>query len=271
MYKHRFKKKFGQNFIKNDIVIQKIVESIPKSDILEHNSYNFVEVGVGLGDLTKELLELGQVVAYEIDKELKNSINDRFKTDINSNKLTLNIADVLVIWEDKAEGNLLDKEYMLVANLPYNIATNVILRALRDSNCKAILVMIQKEVAKKFTANFGDKDYSSLSILSSFCGKSKLLFDVDREEFYPSPKVTSSVIRVEKKRSLSDKSFEELLKASFLAPRKKVLTSLYKKYDRDIIDEFFEKNKLSANLRAHEIEIGLYIELNDFIKRRNNE
>ena len=120
------KKKFGQNFLIDESVLSRIFEATPKE------ATNIVEIGGGLGYLTQWLLKTkANVGCFEIDPELVVILQDKFQEQINSRQLTIFSADVLTCWE-KLGGN---GEYVLVANLPYYVATNIILRALQDEKC----------------------------------------------------------------------------------------------------------------------------------------
>ena len=181
------------------------------------NSENLViEIGPGLGDLTEKLLEKRRVLAFEIDKDLCEILKKKFP------ELNLKCGDVLDYWQE----SLADEKYDLIANLPYYIATNIILRALKDKNAKNILVLIQKEVADKFCAKVGDKNYGGLSILASSVANVKKLFDVPPGAFVPAPKVTSSVILFEKFKEGFDEEFAKFLKIAFSNPRKTLKKNL---------------------------------------------
>jgi len=183
---------------------------MPKSDNL------VIEIGPGLGDLTEKLLEKRRVLAFEIDKDLCEILKKKFP------ELKLKCGDVLDYWQD----SLADEEYDLIANLPYYVATNIILRALKDKNAKNILVLIQKEVADKFCAKVGDKNYGGLSILASSVSNVKKLFDVPPGAFVPAPKVTSSVILFEKFKEAYNEEFAKFLKIAFSNPRKTLKKNL---------------------------------------------
>ena len=181
------------------------------------NSENLVvEIGPGLGDLTEKLLERRRVLAYEIDKDLCEILKKKFPG------LTLKCGDVLDYWQV----SLAEENYDLIANLPYYVATNIILRALKDKNAKNILVLIQKEVADKFCAKAGDKNYGGLSILASTISKVKKLFDIPPGAFVPAPKVVSSVILFEKFKDSYDEEFAKFLKIAFSNPRKTLKKNL---------------------------------------------
>ena len=183
---------------------------------MPNNENLAVEIGPGLGDLTEKLLERRRVLAYEIDKDLCEILKKKFPD------LTLKCGDVLDYWQE----SLADEKYDLIANLPYYVATNIILRALKDKNAKNILVLIQKEVADKFCANTGDKNYGGLSILASSVANVKKLFDIPPGAFVPAPKVTSSVILFEKFKESYDEDFAKFLKIAFSNPRKTLKKNL---------------------------------------------
>ena len=181
------------------------------------NSENLViEIGPGLGDLTEKLLEKRRVLAFEIDKDLCEILQKKFP------ELKLKCGDVLDYWQE----SLADEKYDLIANLPYYVATNIILRALKDKNAKNILVLIQKEVADKFCAKVGDKNYGGLGILASSVANVKKLFDVPPGAFVPVPKVTSSVILFEKFKEGFNEEFAKFLKIAFSNPRKTLKKNL---------------------------------------------
>ena len=127
------KKQFGQNFLKNEIIIDKIIESIP------NNQNNIVEIGPGLGDLTKKLLGFGTLTSYEIDRDLYDILKVEFAKELKSGNFHLILGDALDIWSiDK----LCNKRYFLVANLPYYVATKMILKAI--NSCRELELMFGK-------------------------------------------------------------------------------------------------------------------------------
>jgi 16S rRNA (adenine1518-N6/adenine1519-N6)-dimethyltransferase len=253
-------KKFGQNFLKDNTILRKIIEAMPKDGL------PIVEIGPGLGDLTRQLIEVGRVKAYEVDKRLCEYLLNEFQEPINSGKLELICKDILEV-----KGSLHQEPFSLVANLPYYIATNIILNALKDKNCKRILVMVQKEVALKFCATQKDRNFGSLAILAQSVADVKMLFEVAPQAFVPPPKVTSAVLYIEKKSSLDNKEFEEFLKIATKQPRKTLLKNLSASYDKEILVLIFEKLKLSLTARPHEISLSDYHQLYNLIKDRADE
>jgi 16S rRNA (adenine1518-N6/adenine1519-N6)-dimethyltransferase len=250
-------KKFGQNFLKNNYYLQKIVQAMPNDNL------KVAEIGPGLGDLTKELVKTRNVTAFEVDKRLCEHLTTEFETPIHEGRFELCCGDVLERWES---GSLLDEPYHLVANLPYYIATNIILKAFRDELCRSILVMVQKEVAVKFSAVAKQKEFSALSVLATSVGKATLCFEVEREAFVPPPNVTSAVLLIEKDQSRDDEKFETFLKVAFSQPRKKLSKNLLSAFSKDIVDQTFAKLDLNPNLRPHEAETSIYHHLYNELK-----
>ncbi|MEA1954783.1 MAG: 16S rRNA (adenine(1518)-N(6)/adenine(1519)-N(6))-dimethyltransferase RsmA [Campylobacterota bacterium] len=242
-------KKFGQNFLKNDVYLHKIIQAMPNDNL------KVAEIGPGLGDLTKELLGVRNVTAFEVDKRLCEHLNNEFETSIHDGRFELRCGDVLERWES---GSLLNEPYHLVANLPYYIATNIILKAFKDEHCQSILVMVQKEVAVKFSAEVKQKEFSALSVLASTVGKATLCFEVEPEAFVPPPNVTSAVLLIEKEKSQDDEKFETFLKIAFAQPRKKLSKNLSTNFSKDIVSQTFEKLEINSNLRPHEAGTSIY-------------
>jgi 16S rRNA (adenine1518-N6/adenine1519-N6)-dimethyltransferase len=240
-------KKFGQNFLKDSSILNQIIEAIPNDGL------PLVEIGPGLGDLTRQLIQVGNVRAYEVDKRLCEYLKDEFKDAIRSGSLELVCQDIT-----KHSGSLYESSYSLIANLPYYIATNIILNSLRDSNCKHILVMVQKEVAQKFAASVGDKNFGSLAILSQSIAEVKLLFDVPPTAFEPQPKVTSAILYIDKRDSLKDKGFEKFLKIATKQPRKTIYKNLSSSYDKKRLDELFDALDIKKSARSHELDLSVY-------------
>lgn len=249
------KKKYGQNFLKDESVLLKIIESMPRTN------KQAVEIGPGLGDLTKNIVKYKDVRAYEVDTDLIGILQSKFEKEIENKKLELIHTDVLESWDN--QGTLFDGKYDLIANLPYYIATNIILRALEDDNCENIIVMIQKEVAVKFSAKQKQKEFSSLSIITELLSKdSRILFDVPPESFEPAPKVMSSILFIKKDMAKSiEKGFKDFLKAAFMQPRKKLSKNLSSKIDKVSLAKLFDELDIADNIRPHEVSASLYSQI----------
>ncbi|RXK06558.1 16S rRNA (adenine(1518)-N(6)/adenine(1519)-N(6))-dimethyltransferase RsmA [Halarcobacter bivalviorum] len=254
------KKKFGQNFLKDSSVLNKIIQSMPK------NSNHIVEIGPGLGDLTEKLVKYKDTRAYEVDTDLIGILKTKFAIDIHEKRFELIHTDVLRAWDEK--GTLYDGSYDLIANLPYYIATNIILRALEDDNCENIIVMIQKEVALKFSASEGEKEFSGLGVITKLSSKeARILFDVPPESFDPAPKVMSSILYIKKDLDVKlDKSFLKFLKVCFAQPRKKLSKNLSTVYDKELLSDVYKDLDLVETLRPHELSASLYSQMYTKVK-----
>lgn len=258
------KKKYGQNFLKDSSIIYKIIQSMPR------NTNHLVEIGPGLGDLTEKLVEYKDLTAYEVDIDLISILRSKFIEQLNKGNFTLVHGDVIDIWDKKQ--NLYDGKYDLIANLPYYIATNIILRALEDINCEYIIVMIQKEVAQKFTAEVNQKEYSFLSIITELLAvDSKVLFDVPPSAFEPPPKIISSILYIRKDINKSiEKGFKDFLKICFLQPRKKLSKNLLTILSKNEISLLYETFDIKETIRPHEVSSSLYSQMYTKVKNGKN-
>ena len=264
MEKVKAKKQYGQNFLKDTTILDKIIQSMPNN-----NNY-VVEIGPGLGDLTKNLVKYKDMTAYEVDTDLIGILKSKFAIEIEEEKLKLIHTDVLVAWDKQKTLN--DGKYDLIANLPYYIATNIVLRAFEDKNCEHIIVMVQKEVAEKFTAKVNDKDYSSLGIITELISiDSRILFDVPPESFDPPPKIISSILYIKKDMDKHlDKDFNKFLKACFVQPRKKLSKNLTSVIDKNTISKIYEELEINDNVRPHEVSSSLYSQMHTRVKDGRN-
>ena len=266
------KKHFGQNFLQDKATLDKIIQAIPK------DVENVVEIGPGLGDLTFRLLQIYKTTSFEIDCELFQILKVKFANEIQNGQLKLFCKDALEQWQE--EGGLSSQNYFLVENMPYYVATKMILNAIDDEKCLGLIVMIQKEVALKFSAKSRDKEFSALSILASLQGRCELLFDVDAKLFNPPPKVTSSVIKLQKTKKIFGKdeifkdakqyeAFKAFLRAAFASPRKTLLKNLSTNFDKKALEEIFEDLGLAQNLRPHELDVDSYLKVFERLKEDN--
>ena len=266
------KKHFGQNFLQDKATLDKIIQAIP------NDVENVVEIGPGLGDLTFRLLQIYKTTSFEIDCELFQILKVKFANEIQNGQLKLFCKDALEQWQE--EGELSSQNYFLVANLPYYVATKMILNAIDDEKCLGLIVMIQKEVALKFSAKSRDKEFSALSILASLQGRCELLFDVDAKLFNPPPKVTSSVIKLQKTKKIFGKdgifkdakqyeAFKAFLRAAFASPRKTLLKNLSTNFDKKALEEIFEDLSLAQILRPHELDVDSYLKVFERLKEDN--
>jgi 16S rRNA (adenine1518-N6/adenine1519-N6)-dimethyltransferase len=220
---HRPSKSLGQNFLTDQRIIQRIVESLaPKSD------ETIVEIGPGKGALTKSLLErAGHLVAIEFDRTLIPVLEESFGSKKN---FTLVQSDALVA--DVCEVIRPATQARVVANLPYNIATAILQRLIEQRHCLSEMVlMLQREVVERITAGPGTGERGYLSVfVQAYCETEKL-FDVAPTSFRPAPKIWSSVLRLAIRRRLAvdvqnEKLLWQVVSAGFAQRRKTILNNL---------------------------------------------
>lgn len=190
--KHGFKftKSLGQNFLTDDSVVRDIVKGA------EINKDDFViEIGPGVGTLTKELLKSAKrVCAVELDSELIPILTEELK---GYDNFTLVHKDALKVNFDEIIGD--EKSVKLVANLPYYVTTPIIAKLLNEEyKFKSLTIMIQKEVGERIDADPNSKDYGALSLLVQYYCDTKILRRVGPGSFVPQPKVDSIVIRLDR-------------------------------------------------------------------------
>ena len=255
-------KKLGQNFLINEDIIKEIAEKaeVSKEDVI-------IEIGPGLGSLTKELLERAEkVIAIELDPNMARILKERFSLYNNFE----------LIEEDVLKVNLQEiiKDYnsvKVVANLPYYITTPIVMKLLEDKlNLKSITVMVQKEVGERFSANPNGKEYGAITVSINYYTKPEIIIDVPKDNFDPIPEVDSCVIKLDVRnvppvKIKDEKKFFKLIKAAFSQRRKTINNSLTcigktKEEIKKILDDL----NIDTNLRAENLSIE------DFAKISNN-
>ena len=257
-YDVKFKKKFGQNFLKDINVVKKIVRSAE----IDGKSL-VIEVGPGGGIMTRELsIVADNVLAYEIDEELKEEHDKRLGDRDN----------ITILFQDFLESDIVkdvekydyDKLYF-VSNVPYYITTPIILKLI-DSGLRfeKIVMMVQKEVGDRFSTKSGNKEYGSITVLLNYFYNIKKEFFVSRKQFVPEPNVDSVIISFSEKSdklSLNDfKFFEKLVRDSFQYKRKTLRNNL-KGYDLDKVSRVLEKHGKDLNVRAEALDVEVFVEI----------
>lgn len=228
-YNIKANKNLGQNFLIDENVIETAIEksNIGKDDLV-------IEIGPGLGTLTKYLLEkAGRVICVELDERMIKILEDRFF--LYKNFEVIN-NDILKVDLDKII-NIAKKEYNLksakiVANLPYYITTPIIMKLLENKvMVDSIAVMIQKEVADRLAEIPGGKNTGAITYTVYYYGKTEKILEVPKTSFIPEPSVTSEVIKIEIRNNppvsvKNEKEFFNLIKVAFLQRRKTLMNSL---------------------------------------------
>ncbi len=217
MSKHKVRKRFGQNFLTDDKVIERIVYTIaPKFDD------NLLEIGPGKGAITLPLLEyVKQLNVIEIDKDLIAMLNG-----LNKNNLIVHQGDAL-----KFDLNILPMPLRVVGNLPYNISSPLLFHLLENRDkIVDMTFMLQKEVVKRIVAEHGSKTYGRLSVMMQAFFEVELIFIVPPESFNPAPKVDSAIVYLKplaKSKVSNIKLFEKIVKVAF-SQRRKILKNCLK-------------------------------------------
>ena len=228
-YNIRANKNLGQNFLINEEVVKNIVgcSNIEKEDLV-------IEIGPGLGTLTKYLLEkAGKVICIELDTKMLQILEDRFSLYnnfelINNDVLKVDLKNI--IKKEKEEGKI--KNVKIVANLPYYITTPIIMKLLEEElELESITVMIQKEVADRLVATPGEKNTGAITYSVYYYADSEAIMEVPNSSFIPEPEVTSKVIKlnIRKEPAVKPKDKEKMfkiIKYAFMQKRKTLLNSL---------------------------------------------
>ena len=261
MENHNFKKKFGQNFLQDKNIINKIVEAAPiNSDDL------IIEIGPGSGALTEGLTKKAMTISYEIDTDLKEILDSKFS----------NVENSRIIYDDFLKRNIKEdiSEYKynklyVVANLPYYITTPIIEKIIEEKlNVDKMVLMVQKEVGERFTSKAGSKDYSSITVYLNYYYDLRKEFIISRNVFYPKPNVDSMIISLNKKtdgiKSNNEELFLRLIRDSFQFKRKTLKNNL-KNYDWNKIKEYLEKKGISEQVRAEDLDLINYIEISNIL------
>ena len=251
-FKH--KKSLGQNFLINKTILKKI------SSLKDFKNQEVVEVGPGKGYLTEFLIKKkpSRLILIEKDRQLETVLTNLIKN--KSIKIKLIIEDALKIPINKLSKN----KIVLIGNLPYNIATTLILNWLKYIHSfKSIVVMVQKEVASRLSAKEKTKHYGITSVLAQVVADVKIKFDVAPENFFPKPKVHSSVIEIipKEKIKFDYKKLDTLLKLSFMHKRKTLKNNL-SKISSNIEEKIF-KCGINPALRPEEISPNQFIKLSE--------
>lgn len=268
-YNIKANKKLGQNFLINEEVIKKIINSsqISKKDLV-------IEIGPGLGTLTKNLLEqAGKVICIEIDEKMLKILKDRFSLYKNFeiiNKDVLKVDLKNIIKTEQEKGKI--ENIKIVANLPYYITTPIIMKLLEEElNLESITVMIQKEVADRLIATPGQKNTGAITHTVYYYAESEDILEVPNTSFIPEPEVTSKVIKLnirkEPKVKLKDKEkMFKIIKCAFMQKRKTLLNSLtntkiFKNKQEGI--EILKKLEIAENIRPEELTLEQFKKISE--------
>lgn len=251
------KKKFGQNFIIDQNVLQNIVEA----SLIDEDTC-VVEIGPGLGSLTEVMLKKAKkVMSFEIDKDLIPILKDNFKEYdnfilINEDILNVNINEYI---DRYFEG---ETKISLVANLPYYITTPIILKLLSETKkIRSYTMMMQDEVADRICSKPLVKDYNALSVAIQYRAKAKKVLNISRNIFVPKPNVDSAVIRLDLYENSpyqidNEEFFFKLIRDAFCQRRKTLVNNLKTcGYDKDLILNALEKLNINPQVRSEALSV----------------
>jgi 16S rRNA (adenine1518-N6/adenine1519-N6)-dimethyltransferase len=278
-------KKLGQNFLVHSSTAGSIIdraargisgkEEIGKQDTL-------IEFGVGFGSLTRPAAErAGKIIGLEIDAGL-----------IRWHEEIRDLPDnVIVLHQDLLKADLpgLSQEcgsgLKIIANLPYSVSNPLLFKLIKNRKyLNWAVLMLQKEVAMRLTADIGSKQYGILSVLMAACGSVETLMDLGPEQFHPRPKVDSRVVRLIFKRpggavgEMSDSDFENMksvVKASFQQRRKTILNSLFAtdwfRISKNELGKRLSDHGLSPQIRPEKLDVNEFLNLSKLIVKIRKE
>jgi 16S rRNA (adenine1518-N6/adenine1519-N6)-dimethyltransferase len=264
-----FKKAFGQNFLTDTSLLENIVinAGVTKEDTV-------LEIGLGAGALTRELCKKAKkVVGYEIDYNLKPVLAETLEE----------FSNVEVVFSDIMKEKITEVErklggkYIMVANLPYYITTPIVMEFLEKAkNLKAMVIMVQEEVAERFASKSGTSDYGAITVAINLRGSAKIVMRVGREMFTPAPNVDSAVVKIDieenKTKGVDLISVRDAVRVAFSSRRKMLVNNLMNVFklsraqaETALIDAGIETTVRGENLSAED-----YVNLAEQIKKVKN-
>ncbi len=245
-------KKYGQNFLIDDDLAQRIVKEV------ENNQEALLlEIGPGLGALTYHLVKKsGEKLLVEIDPimcdHLKSQINDDCVKIVNKDFLQLELKNI-------------NKEIIVVGNLPYYITTDILEILLFNNRVRQITLMVQKEAYERLTAPINSKKYSAISVFLQYVGGTHVLANVSRHAFIPEPHVDSVVFQINVKKvrdTNKEKEFFAVTKAMFLMRRKTILNNLSNFLkNKQKAETILKKLNCPLNTRPEQLSLDFYLDL----------
>ena len=273
-YNFSFRKKFGQNFLIDGNILEKIVDAAQITD-----ADCVLEIGPGIGTMTQYLAERAKtVVAVEIDTNLIPILQDTLSLYSNVKIINQDIlkVDINRIVEEQNDGNPIK----IVANLPYYITTPIIMSLLeKHVNLQSITIMVQKEVADRMQAGPGSKDYGALSLAVQYYTKPEVIAKVPASCFMPRPNVDSTVIRLTRYEQPPVEALDEeylfaVIRASFNQRRKTLINGLSNAgnlgIDKERAAAVLEQMGLSAQVRGETLTLKQFTELSNCLYSRKN-
>lgn len=259
-YDVKFKKKFGQNFLKDNTIVKRIVgvSGVGPEDLV-------IEVGPGGAIMTRELASVANhVIAYEIDKDLAPELESKLE----------GYSNVDIIFQDFLEADLMIdvspysyKNLYFVSNVPYYITTPIILKLIKSGlKFENIVMMVQKEVGDRFSTAPGSREYGSITVLLNYFYEIKKEFSVSRKQFIPEPNVDSVIVSFHERKNKLEVAnfdfFETIVRDSFQFKRKNIKNNL-KKYDLKVVEAVLKKYGYDLSVRAETLDVSIFVEISN--------
>jgi len=249
------KKKFGQNFLIDYNIVDKIAFNATKKDELT------IEIGPGIGSLTEPLLRYSkEVIAYEIDKDMYDILNKEFQKE---KRLKVYLEDFLDVDLDNVDYK--NEKINICSNLPYYVTTPILFKLFESNlHINKITVMVQKEVADRFKAKVNSEDYGALSVVVQYLFEVKNEMNIPKTVFYPMPNVDSAVISFSPIRERDyefEKGFFAFVKKCFMKRRKTLNNNLKDFLDNESIERIYKKGNLKDTIRAQELTLDDFLNI----------
>lgn len=259
-----FKKHFGQNFITDTNLLEAIC-----ADANLNETDQVLEIGTGAGTLTKVMANhVKKVLTVEIDNELRPVLNKTFD---GYNNIELCFADFMKVSSREVNSHF-DGEFKVVANLPYYITTPIIFKLIGEKfNVSSITIMVQKEVAERLCADYGTKNYGSITAQVQSIADVSLKRIVSKKMFTPIPKVDSAIVNIDldyKKFNIKDLNFHGKVIESAFSMRRKTLSNCLKAklgLTQSKIDEIFEELNLPPSCRGEQLSVEQFVNLSNLV------
>ncbi len=262
-YGFRFTKSLGQNFLKDDNVVNDIIDQseLTKDDIV-------IEIGPGIGVMTESIAQkAGKVIAVEIDKNLIPILNETLS---DYDNIEIINEDILKIdLNELKEKYFPDKKPKIIANLPYYITTPIIMKFLESNfDFQSMIVMMQKEVAERIVSKPGNKVYGTISVAVQYYAKPMLVLEVPRGAFVPEPNISSSVLKLVPYEDvlvnvIDHKIFLRTVKGAFSTRRKTLLNALSNEFNKDNVRKALELSGINPSERGEKLSVEEFAKLSN--------
>ena len=264
------KKAYGQNFLTDTVLLDQIVENagVTDNDVV-------LEIGCGAGALTKALAKKAKkVVGYEIDQRLKPVLKETLA----------DFSNVEIVFGDIMKQNLSDVEnklggqYIMVANLPYYITTPIIMQFIENAkNIKAMVIMVQEEVAYRLAAKESTSDYGAITVAINLRGSAEVIMRVPREKFTPAPNVDSAVVKIiiekDKFKDVNLTAVRDVVRCGFSSRRKMLVNNLMNTYkiSRTDAENALNNLGLKTTVRGENLTAEDYVLLSKNLPRKGDK